>query len=105
VRPGLMCTIALGLKFCWEYRKASKGKLCSGGLLCVTGLDILPILYLGLCNGRGCRHGVVERIADHLLDWLLAVVPHNVAALIACFVAFLLLRHQADANRDGPRLP
>jgi hypothetical protein len=31
-------------------------------------------------------------------------VPHHVAALIACFVAFLLLRHQADANRwaTGP---
>jgi len=31
-------------------------------------------------------------------------VPHHVAALIACFVAFLLLRHQADAKRwaTGP---
>ena len=26
-------------------------------------------------------------------------VPHHLAALIACFVAFLLLRHQADAKR------
>src|SRR5208282_5061107 len=35
-----------------------------------------------------------------ITSWVASVlwVPHNVAALIACFVAFLLLRHQADAR-------
>ena len=32
-------------------------------------------------------------------------VPHHVAALIACFVAFLLLRHQADVHRRWATAP
>ena len=32
-------------------------------------------------------------------------VPHHLAALIACFIAFLLLRHQADAHRRWGAAP
>ena len=36
-----------------------------------------------------------------ITSWVASLlwVPHHVAALIACFVAFLLLRHQADIHR------
>jgi hypothetical protein len=71
------------------------------GLLCVTGLDLLPTFYLGFAarlwlDDMECwNEAQITSWAGSLL-W----VPHHVAALIACFVAFLLLRHQADANRS-----
>jgi len=77
-----------------------KETLLGVGLLCVTGLDILPILYLGLVQ-RSWLADMEWWNESQITSWIgsLLWVPHNVAALIACFVAFLLLRHQADANR------
>ncbi|MGO9775817.1 MAG: hypothetical protein ACLPM3_04420, partial [Terracidiphilus sp.] len=98
---GLMCTIALGLKFLIGARTGIERKaLIAVGLLSVTGLDILPTLYLThtlrfwLADMEKWSESQIDSWASSLL-W----VPHNVAALIACFVAFVLLRHQADANR------
>ncbi|MGA7645765.1 MAG: hypothetical protein WBW01_04585 [Terriglobales bacterium] len=98
---GLMCVIAIGIKFLVRVQSDIEQKtLLAVGLLCVTGLDILPTLVL--------------RVASHLwlsdMEWWnepqitswvgsLLWVPHHVGALIACFVAFLLLRHQADIHR------
>ncbi len=98
---GLMCVIALGLKFLLRIQTDIDRKtLLAVGLLSVTGLDILPSLYL--------------RVAGHLwlsdMEWWndvqitswagsLLWVPHHVGALIACFIAFLLLRHQTDVHR------
>ena len=76
------------------------------GLLCVTGLDILPILYLGLVQ-RSWLADMEWWNESQITSWIgsLLWVPHHVAALIACFVAFLLLRHQADANRRWATAP
>jgi hypothetical protein len=104
---GLMCTIALGLKFLLGVQEGIERKTLLGvGLLCVTGLDILPILYLGLVQ-RSWLADMEWWNESQITSWIgsLLWVPHNVAALIACFVAFLLLRHQADANRRWATAP
>ena len=101
-----MCTVALGLKFLIGVRThIERRTLLAVGLLCVTGLDILPTLYIRfagpvvLDDMELWNEAQISSWAGSLL-W----VPHHVAALIACFVAFLLLRHQADAQRwaTGP---
>jgi hypothetical protein len=98
---GLICTIALGLKFLIGTQTGIERKaLIAVAMLSVTGLDILPTLYLThtlrfwLADMEKWSESQIDSWASSLL-W----VPHNVAALIACFVAFVLLRHQADANR------
>jgi hypothetical protein len=103
---GLMCVIALGLKFLMRAQTGIERKTLLGvGLLCVTGLDILPTLYLGV-QGRSWLSDMEWWNVTQITSWAASLlwVPHHVAALIACFVAFLLLRHQADANRwaTGP---
>jgi len=104
---GLICVIALGLKFFVRVQTGIERKTLVGiGLLCVTGLDILPTFYLGvvkrlwLADMEWWNEAQITSWAASLL-W----VPHHVAALIACFVAFLLLRHQADANRRWATAP
>jgi hypothetical protein len=103
---GLMCVIALGLKFLMRAQTGIERKTLLGvGLLCVTGLDILPTLYLGV-QGRSWLSDMEWWNVTQITSWAASLlwVPHHVAALTACFVAFLLLRHQADANRwaTGP---
>jgi hypothetical protein len=98
---GLMCLVALGLKFLVRVQTDIERKaLLAVGLLSVTGLDILPTFYFGL--GHHVWAADMEWWNEvQITSWVgsLLWVPHNVAALIACFVAFLLLRHQADVNR------
>jgi len=97
---GLMCVVALGLKFLIRVQMDIERKtLLAVGLLSVAGLDIFPTLYLG----------VAERMWGYMAWWnevqitpwidSLLWVPHGLAALIACFIAFLLLRHQANVHR------
>ncbi len=98
---GLICMIALALKFLGRIQTAIERKtLLAVGLLCVTGLDILPTLYI-----RIATHSWLSDMEwwndEQITSWVASLlwVPHHVAALIACFVAFLLLRHQADIHR------
>ena len=103
----LACTVALGLKFLLRVQTCIERKtLLAVGLLCVTGLDILPTVYLGLTL-RLWQSDMEWWNDAQITSWAgsLLWVPHNVAALIACFVAFLLLRHQADANRGSATAP
>ena len=97
----LICVVALGLKFLLGVQAQIQRKtLLAVGLLCITGLDILPSLYLGFA--RGLWLGDMEWWNDvQITSWAGSAlfVPHNLAALIACFVAFLLLRYKADAHR------
>jgi len=97
---GLICTIALGLKFLMGVQNNIERRTLLGiGLLCVTGLDILPVLYQGLAL-RLWLSDMEWWNETQITSWAGSVlwVPHNVAALIACFVAFLLLRHQVDTQ-------
>ncbi|MGD0214444.1 MAG: hypothetical protein ABSB87_14550 [Terriglobales bacterium] len=97
---GLMCVIALGLKFLLRTQTNIERKtLLAVGLLSVAGLDLLPTVYLG----------VEEHLWGYMAWWnevqitpwidSMLWVPHHLAALIACFIAFLLLRHQADVHQ------
>ena len=98
---GLICMIALGLKFLMRVQTDIERKtLLAVGLLCVTGLDILPTLYIWAETHSWLSD--MEWWNDvQITSWVASLlwVPHHVAALIACFVAFLLLRHQADIQR------
>lgn len=94
---GLICTIALGLKFLVRTQTAIARKTLIGcALLGVTGLDILPTLYVAasqrtwLADMEWWNQVPITSWAASLL-W----VPHHVAALIACVVGFVLLRHDA----------
>lgn len=98
---GLMCAIALGLKFFVKVQTGIEQKTLLGiGLLCVTGLDILPVLYLAIAK-QFWLADTEKWNEPQITSWVGSVlwVPHHVAALIACFVAFALLRHQADSRR------
>ncbi len=104
---GLICMIALGLKFLGRVQTGIERKtLFAVGLLCVTGLDILPTLYI-----RFATHSWLSDMEwwndEQITSWVASVlwVPHHVAALIACLVAFLLLRHQADLHRRWATAP
>ena len=98
---GLMCTLALGLKFLAVVRAGiERTTILAVALLGVTGLDILPALYFA-----GSLHywlADTEKWNEpQITSWIgsLLWVPHHVAGLIACFVAFLLLRHQSEKGR------
>jgi hypothetical protein len=97
---GLMCVIALGLKFLLRVQTDIEPKtLLAVGLLSVTGLDILPTFFLGLhhfwpADMEWWNYEQITSWVDSML-W----VPHHVGALIACFTAYLLLRHQAGIHR------
>jgi len=97
----LMCVIALGLKFLLRVEKGIATQALLGVLLLfVTGLDILPTLYIRLFLKTWLSD--MEWWNDaQITSWIgsLLWVPHHVAGLIACFVGFLLLRHDADAAR------
>jgi hypothetical protein len=73
-------------------------------LLAITGLDILPSLFFLWLHARDMVPFVqpgVELWNEHV-DWFLGTVistPHAIAAIIACFTAFLLLFHAAGARR------
>ncbi|MGB8013041.1 MAG: hypothetical protein WCF68_15615 [Terriglobales bacterium] len=104
---GLACTIALGLKFLVPVQTCIERKtLLAVGLLGVTGLDILPVFYLGIAQ-RNWQADMEWWNETQITSWVgsLLWVPHHVAALIACFVAFVLLRHQADAHRRWATVP
>jgi hypothetical protein len=108
----LICTIALGIKFVVREQMIrvqediERTTLLAVGLLAVTGLDILPTLYLGLAHHSWAadmewwNDVQITSWADSML-W----VPHNLSALIACFVAFVMLRHQADIHRKWATAP
>ncbi len=98
---GLMCVVALGLKFLTEVKSNIERKtLLAVGLLGVTGLDLLPTLYIWFAGHVWLDDMELWNEAQ-ITSWAgsLLWVPHHVAALIACFMAFLLLRHQADTDR------
>ncbi len=98
---GLICLVALGLKFLLRVRTNIERQALLGiALLAVTGLDILPTLYIRFAGGVVLDDMELWNEAQ-ISSWAGALlwVPHHVAGLIACFVGFLLLRHQADAKR------
>jgi hypothetical protein len=97
----LMSTIGLAFKFFLGITKRIEQKtLIAFGLLAVTGLDLLPTLYVY------SHHNVVypdmEWWNTQITSWAdtLLWTPHHLMALVACFTGFLVLRQPASTRRD-----
>ena len=89
----LMSLIAIALRFFVCVQKNFERKALIGcGLLLVTGLDILPTLFLYL----RFRHVTpdMESWNEPILSWVDSVLftPHHVMSLVACVVGLLALR-------------
>ena len=100
---GLMCVVAIGLKFLLASQTAIARKtLIAVALLGVTGLDILPTLYIAavrrqwLADMEWWNQAQITSWAASLL-W----VPHHVAALIACFVGFCVAAPRSGTQTVG----
>ena len=95
----LMSLIGVALKFFLNVTERLGPKLLIGcGLLLVTGLDILPTIFLYFW-----RHTVypdMEWWNEQLTSWPDALLwcPHHVMSLVACIVGFLLIRHPASTK-------
>jgi hypothetical protein len=104
---GLICMVAIGLKFMVRVQTSiERETLLAVGLLSVTGLDIFPNLYFGIAR-RFWMADMEWWNGEQITSWVDSMlwVPHHLAALIACFVGFLLLRHQADVHRKWATWP
>lgn len=89
----LMSLIALCLKFFIRARENIERKVLMGcGLLLVTGLDILPTLYLYF--RMDSVNADMEWWNVQITSWVDALLwtPHHLMALVACMVGFLVLR-------------
>ena len=90
---GLTALLALLVRhFFGVEDKVHRRALAAVLLLCVTGADLLPVLFLTLVQHRFM--GEIEWwSADQISSWMDCVlwVPNHTAALISCMTAFLLL--------------
>jgi len=100
---GLMALIPLYLRF---FQPAGKHNIDRRGLigialLCVTGLDIFPVLFVELSTKK--LIGSIEWWNEQITAWANVAlwVPHHLASLIACLTGFLLLWD----TRRKPNLP
>ncbi len=100
---GLMALLAACLRlFAGNPENALARRLRIGVLLMgITGLDILPGMFLLSLYARGQMNFVLPSLEcwNEYVDWFLHSAiwaPHAVAALIAAFTGFLLLWHGAS---------
>ena len=97
----LMSLIAICTKFFVRARENIERKVLIGcGLLLVTGLDILPTLYLYFHMDSITPD--MEWWNEQITSWVDALLwtPHHIIALVACMVGFLLLREPTARKSD-----
>jgi len=103
---GLFGVIALYLRFFQAKGgdQIERRTLIAISLLMVTGLDILPIVLIGLF--RHAPQPCIEWWNEHIAAWITTVlwVPHDLAALIAGFTGFLLIWDTAGQDKRGQRI-
>jgi hypothetical protein len=95
----LMASVALYLRFfCPEgASRIRRRTLVALGLLCVSGLDIVPNLVIDLISLIFHKLTINPSLDwwnnDQVTGWLDTAfwVPHHLAAVIACFTGFLIL--------------
>jgi hypothetical protein len=88
---GLMSVVLLYLRH-WMPSPRRRAFVVGISLLAVTGLDIIPCLWLG--KARGSLLPTIELWnADQVSAWFTSAlwVPHHVAALVACLTGFLVI--------------
>lgn len=95
---GLMALLAIFLRLVLPGDPARLRRRIGAAflLLGVTGLDIVPTALLLLLHARGALPFVLPSVEwwNEHVDWFVYTTlwaPHALAALIACFTAFLLL--------------
>lgn len=92
----LMSLIAMSLRFLVGVREhLARKSLIGCGLLLVTGLDILPTVYIYIRS-----HGVaadMEWWNVQITSWLdtLLWTPHHLMGIVACMVGLLVIRQPA----------
>lgn len=94
----LAATVTLYLRFFSEKgaHNLRRRTLIGLGLLCLSGLDVLPTLFLAISPIRSMRrvYATVDWWnGDQVTGWLDSVlwVPHHLSALLACMIGFLIL--------------
>jgi hypothetical protein len=95
----LMSLIAISVKFFLKVREhLARRALIGCALLLVTGLDILPTLYLYL--HLHVLTPDMEWWNEQITSWVDALLwtPHHIMSLLACMVGFLLLRQPAASK-------
>ena len=99
---GLMALLAACLRLLVPNRDISLVRRLRTGVLLmgITGLDILPGVFLLVLYARGQMSFVLPSLEawNEYVDWFLHSAiwaPHAIAALIACFTGFLLVWHGA----------
>ncbi len=101
---GLVSTVALYLRFFrLGVRRMHRQVLIAAGLLTVTGLDIVPALFLLVlvkCGLIKVMSPSMEWWNDQVDGWFYSVLwePHYVAGVIACLFGFLVIS-QARAGK------
>jgi len=101
---GVMATIALYLRLRNPDggTKAWRSALIGNGLLLISGVDIIPALFMmistRLINGASNLQGDIEQWNEQITAWIGAIswVPHHVAAAIACLTGMMLLLSVRD---------
>jgi hypothetical protein len=97
----LMSLIVIALRFFAGVRERLARKALIGfGLLAVTGLDLLPLLYES--------HFKVPKYADpewwnvQITSWVDVMLwtPHHLLAMVACILGFIILRQTAPSRRE-----
>ena len=97
----LMSLIAICVKFFLRARENIERKVLIGcGLLLVTGLDILPTLYMYF--RQDWISADMEWWDVQITSWMDALLwtPHHVMCLVACVVGFLALREPVESKRQ-----
>ncbi|HEY1182811.1 MAG TPA: hypothetical protein VGE89_01425 [Bryobacteraceae bacterium] len=96
---GLMCLVAVAFRVLWNRGPASFPRRAIAGilLLTVTGLDIIPTAFLWLLRASGMMLAIrpsVEWWNEQVDGFVYTALweAHHLSGLIACMMAFLLLR-------------
>jgi len=95
----LMSLIVIGLEsFAGVRERLGRLSLVACGLLAVTGLDILPNLYLS--HFKAPMYADPEWWNVQITSWASALLwaPHHIAGMIACIAGFLVLRQPATSK-------
>jgi hypothetical protein len=99
---GFMCLIAVAFRVFWYRGPASFRRRAIAGILLlgITGLDILPTAFLWLLRAMGVVRAILPSMEwwNEQVDGFVYTAlweAHHLCGLIACLVAFLLLREGA----------
>ncbi len=102
----LMAIIPLYLKYFFQDSERLRRKSVIGiALLAVTGLDLLPTIYLAAFPPRLIYGDMEWWDIDQITSWAnsLLWVPHHIAAVVACLFGFLLLWHASHRDESQCR--